>query len=153
MNGQPVNEPDDLSVRVAETPPGTTVHLKISRDGEMHEVSATLGELSERNEASASAAGGGASLQGVQVRSLTPSIARELGISADVSGVVITSVDPSSPAAAAGLERGDVVQEVNRKAVRSAEEYNKTLAETGGKAVLLLVNRGGSTHFVIVEPQ
>lgn len=109
MNGQPVNEPDDLSVRIAETPPGTTVHLKISRSGEMHEVSATLGELSERNEASTSAAGGGASLQGVQVQSLTPSIARELGISANVSGVVITSVDPSSPAAAAGLERGDVV--------------------------------------------
>src|SRR6516225_8415659 len=89
----------------------------------------------------------------IQVQSLTPSIARELGISADVSGVVITSVDPSSPAAAAGLERGDVIQEVNRKAVRSPEEYNKTLTETRGKAVLLLVNRGGSTHFVIVEPR
>ena len=81
------------------------------------------------------------------------SLSRELGISTDVSGVVITSVDPSSPAAAAGLERGDVIQEVNRKAVRSPEEYNKTLAETRGKAVLLLVNRGGSTHFVIVEPR
>ena len=81
------------------------------------------------------------------------SLSRELGISTDVSGVVITSVDPSSPAAAAGLERGDVIQEVNRKAVRSPEEYNKALAETRGKAVLLLVNRVGSTHFVIVEPQ
>jgi serine protease Do len=59
--------------------------------------------------------------------------------------VVITSVEPSSPAAAAGLERGDVIQEVNRKAVHSAEEYNKALAETRGKAVRLLVNRGGST--------
>jgi S1-C subfamily serine protease len=88
----------------------------------------------------------------IQVQSLTPSIARELGISADVSGVVITSVDPSSPAAAAGLERGDVIQEVNRKAVPSPEEYNKALAETRGKAVLLLVNRGGSAHFVILEP-
>ena len=87
------------------------------------------------------------------MQSLTPSIARELGISTDVSGVVITSVDPSSPAAAAGLERGDVIQEINRKAVRSPEEYNKTLTETRGKAVLLLVNRGGSTHFVIVEPR
>jgi len=153
MNGQPVNEPDDLSVRVAETPPGTTVDLKISHSGEMRDVTVTLGELSERNEASTSTAGGGASLQGVQVQSLTPSIARELGISTDVSGVVITSVDPSSPAAAAGLERGDVIQEVNRKAVRSPEEYHKTLAETRGKAVLLLVNRGGSTHFVIVEPR
>jgi serine protease Do len=81
------------------------------------------------------------------------SLSRELGIATDVSGVVITSVDPSSPAAAAGLEPGDVIEEVNRKAVRSPEEYNVALAETRGKAVLLLVNRGGSAHFVNLEPQ
>jgi serine protease Do len=65
----------------------------------------------------------------------------------------VTSVDPASAAAAAGLSRGDVIQEVNHKPVTSIEEYKQALAATGKKSVLLLVNQGGVSHFVAVEPQ
>jgi serine protease Do len=152
MNGQPVNGPDDLSVRIAETSPGSTVQLKIARNGQMHEISVTLGELSEKAEAAASGEAGGTALEGVKVQDLTPAVAQELGISRNTRGVVITSVDPASPAAA-DLERGDVIQEVNRKPVHNVREYTQALAEAHGQSILLLVSRGGATRFVVVQPQ
>src|ERR1700739_101018 len=153
LNGQPISAPDDLSVRISEIAPGTTVHLKISRNGQTRDVNVILDALSEKTEASASAETGSAALQGVQVQNLTPAMANQLGISTKVPGVVITSVDPSSAAAAADLESGDVIQEVNRKPVRNVAEYNRALAGAGNQAILLLVNRAGSARYVVVSPQ
>jgi serine protease Do len=62
-------------------------------------------------------------------------------------------VDPSSAAAAAGLDAGDVIQEVDRKPVHNVNEYRQALTEARSRSVLLLVNRGGSTHFIMVQPQ
>ena len=150
LNGQTVNGPDDLSVRIAETAPGTTVHLKISRNGQMKEISVPLGKFSEASEASGGAEMGGAALRGVQVQDLTPSIARNLGIPENARGVVITSVDPGSPAAAEGINQGDVIEEVNHKPVRNVTEYRRALEEAHGASILLLVKRGQSTRFVVV---
>jgi len=151
MNGQPVNGSEDLSVRVSETPPGTTIHLKVFRNGQTRNVAVTLGELSEKAEAQAGEKAG-ASLDGVKVDNLTPDEASQLGLPKGTTGVVVTSVDPSSPAAAANLQRGDLIQEVNRKPVHNVAQYQEALAGTAGKAVLLLVNRGGTTLFLIVQP-
>jgi serine protease Do len=153
LNGQPVNEPDDLSVRIAETAPGTTVHLKISRNGQMRDVAVELGQASEKTEVAATGEPGGSVMRGVQVQNLTPAIADDLGISRGVRGVVITSVDDSSAAAAAGLQGGDIIEEVNRKPVSNVEEFHRVLAGAHGPSVLLLVSRGGSTHYIVVESQ
>jgi serine protease Do len=153
MNGQAVDGPDDLSVRIAETAPGSTVQLKIARNGQKREISVTLGELAEKTETSANGEASGTALQGVQVQDLTPAVAQELGIARTTRGVVITSVDPASAAAAADLERGDVIREVNRKPVRNVKEYTEALAEAHGQATLLLVSRGRATRFVVVQPQ
>jgi serine protease Do len=152
LNGKPVNEPDDLSLHIAQTAPGSTVHLKLSRNGQTRDVNVTLDELSETTAASASGESGAAALRGVQVQNVTPAIARDLGISTSTSGVVITSVDPSSAAAAAGLEQGDVIQEVNRKPVRNVAEYDRALAGIHGQSILLLVTRGQATRYVVVQP-
>jgi serine protease Do len=150
LNGQAVSTPDDLSVRISETKPGTTVHLKISRDGQIRDADVTLGELSEKETASNAGETAPSVLKGLEVQNLTPSIAQDLGISEPTHGVVITSVDPSSAAANAGLQRGDVIQEVNRKPVHNVSEFHQALAESHAQSVLLLVNRGGSTHYVVV---
>jgi serine protease Do len=150
LNGEKVNGPDDLSLHIAQTPPGTTVHLKISRNGQTRDVDVTLDELSESATASESGESGTA-LQGVQVQNLTPSVARELGISPTTTGVVITSVDSSSAAAVAGLQQGDVIQEVNRKPVTNVAAYNRALAAANHQAVLLLVKRGEATRYVVIE--
>ena len=153
LNGQPVSAPDDLSLHISQIAPRTTVHLKISRNGQTRDVSVTLDELSEKIEASATGEAGSSALKGVQVQNLTPAIASDLGISARTTGVVITSVDPSSPAAAADLESGDLIQEVNHKPVRNVAEYDRAIGEIHEQQVLLLVKRGATTRFVVVEPQ
>ena len=60
-----------------------------------------------------------------------------------MTGLVVTAIDPSSPAAEAGLQRGDVIQKVNRQPVATMSDFDKILAQGAGKPVLLLVNRGG----------
>jgi serine protease Do len=153
VNGQPVTGSEDLSVRISEIAPGTTVHLKIFRNGQTQNVDVTLNQLTEKEEQAAGEESTGSAMSGVQVENLTPEDAQQLGLPANTTGVVITSVDPSSPAAEAGLQRGDVIQEVNRRPVHNMAEYRQALASGGDQAVLLLINRNGSTLYVVVQPK
>src|SRR5262249_32675185 len=90
---------------------------------------------------------------GVSVEPLTPDIAQELNLKPGTQGVVVDEVDPTSPAVAAGIQRGDVIQEVNRQPVRSAEDLRAAIDKSGAKPVLLLINRRGETSFVAVRPR
>ena len=154
LNGEAVSGQDDLSVRISELAPGTVVHLKVFRNGQARDLEATLGEYPETAQASQpSSTAEGTSLKGVHVQNLTPDIAQQLGVPSSTLGVAVTDVDPGSDAAASGLQQGDIIQAVNRKPVHNREQYEQALAGTGSQPVLLLVNRGGTTHFVVVEPQ
>jgi serine protease Do len=152
LNGTPVTGADDLSVRISETAPNTPVHLEIYRNGQTKDVTVTVNELTEKEEAES----GGeqnekSALSGVRVENLSPDDAQQLNLPSNTTGVVITSVDPSSLAAGAGLNRGDVIQEVNHKPVRNVTQYNEAISAAGDQGVLLLVNRGGTTHYVVVQ--
>ena len=155
LNGQVVNGPDELSVRVPQMAPGTVARLKIFRNGKEQNMDVALGEFPEKGTASNEQPGAAApsGLKGMQVQNLTPDIAHELQLPASVAGVVVSNVDPSSAAAESGLQRGDVILEVNRKPVRNVEQYQQALAGTTNQSVLLLINRAGTTRFVIVQPQ
>jgi S1-C subfamily serine protease len=61
-------------------------------------------------------------------------------------------MDPSSVAAAAGLERGAAIREVNRKPVHNVAEYDRALAAVHGQTILLFVSRGQSSRFVVAQP-
>jgi serine protease Do len=153
LNGQPVDSRNQLTLQVSQTPPGTPVKLTIWRDGKMQDVNVTLGELPEntaKNEGEESNSNG--ALEGVNVENITPDIAQQLNLPSGTQGVVVTDVDPSSQAATTGLSRGDVIQEVNHKPVHNVEEYNQAIASSGKKPVLLLINHGGRTTFIVVEP-
>jgi serine protease Do len=153
LNGQSVSGPDDLSVHISEIPPNSIAHLKVFRQGQTREIDVKLGEFSEKLEATASGGGTPAELNGLQVQNLTPAIAQQLGVPSSKTGVVVTSVDPSSAAAAAGLQTGDIIQEVDRKAVHNTSEFQQAVAGKGNQPILLLVERSGVTHFVVIQPQ
>jgi serine protease Do len=68
-------------------------------------------------------------------------------------GVVITRVDPDSAAAETGLERGDVIQEVNRKPVNNVEQFRSAVRGATNQPLLLLVYRGGNTQYVVISPK
>jgi serine protease Do len=157
IDGQEVSGVNDLRLRIASTAPGTTVHLKVFRNGEPRDVSVTLGQLPEK--ANEGPLGGGENesestpMKGVQVDELTAQLRRELDLSPTIHGVVVTDVSPESPAAGAGLRRGDVIEEVNRHGVDSTTEYRKALRRAGNQSLVLLVSRNGNTTFIVIEPE
>ena len=150
VNGETVNSANDLRLRISQTPPGTPVKLQVSRDGKLQDVSVDLGEFPEKEANATPGQSNGGGLQGVNVQDLTPDLAQQLNLPAGIHGVVVSDVDPASPAAA-DLERGDVIQEVNHKPISDVEQYRQALAAAGDQPVLLLVNRGGVTKYVVVE--
>ena len=81
---------------------------------------------------------------------MTPDLAAQLGVPTNAHGVVVQSVDPNGPAAQAGIQAGDIIQEVNRQPVQSAADVRSALAKSSGRPPLLLINRGGETVFVPV---
>jgi serine protease Do len=150
LNGTPVEGENDLRLRISQTPPGTDVKLQISRDGKLQDVTVDLAEFPEKEANATPGESNGGGLQGVNVQDLTPDLAQQLNLPAGVHGVVVSDVDPASPAAA-DLQRGDVIQEVNHKPIANVEQYKQALATAGNQPVLLLVNRGGVTQYIVVE--
>jgi serine protease Do len=155
MNGEPVTDSRALSLKIATLAPGTTVRLKVSRDGRDRDISVTLGELpskKSRTEETGGGAGAGPRF-GISVEPLTPQLARQLGLSPQTTGVVIDDIQPGSAAEEAGLHRGDVIQSVNHKPVKSVDELQSALRQAGNEPALLLIDRGGNHLFIVVEPQ
>ena len=156
LDGQPILDARALTLGVSQKPPGSKVKLTILRDGKSQDVTATLGEMPARNAQGGSQGQGqnqsGSALDGVQADNLTPDIAQQLRLPAGTQGVVITNVAGGSAAAEAGLQRGDVIQEVNRRPVRNLNEFNDAVRQSAGKPVLLVVNRGGSSSYVVIQP-
>ncbi len=152
LNGQPVESANDLRLRISQTAPGSSVKLEVSRDGKTQNMDVTLGELPQDNSAEekpSDNSGGG--LEGVNVQELTPEAMEQLQLAPGTRGVVVESVDPSSAAAEVGLQRGQVIQEVNHKPVHNIAEYKQAIAAVGSQPVLLLVNQGGVTQYVVIE--
>jgi serine protease Do len=154
LNGEPVSGPNELKLKIAALQPGSVAHLKVNRNGQETNVTATLSELPEKSAKSALEESGETSpMRGVQVEDLTPSAARELGLRPGTKGVVVTDIDPAAPATDAGLRPGDVIQEVNRQPVSSVSDYQKALRAAGQQPAVLSVNRQGSTAFLVVQPE
>ena len=93
----------------------------------------------------------GIALPGVQAENLTTVVAHAFGISTKARGVVITSIDPQSVAAAAGVERGDIIQAVNNIPVANVQEYDQALVGAHEQSILLLIRRGTTTHSVALQ--
>jgi serine protease Do len=152
MNGTNIAESNQLRMDVSMMNPGQTVHLKVFRDGQTRDVTAQVGELPGAKVERASRENGGEAeraLEGVSVEPLDAQTARQEGLPANTRGVVVTDVDPASPAAQAGLKEGDVIQEVNHRAVASADDVSNAVRHSNGES-LLLVNRDGSKLYLAV---
>jgi serine protease Do len=150
VNGKTVNDGAQLRMHISLMQPGTTVNVKVLRDGTAREVPVRLGELpTEQAKAEKSDNAKENTMDGVSVENLSAQDAKQLKLPANASGVVVTDVDPNSQAAANGLKRGDVIQEVNHQAVHNVAEFQRAMRH-GGDETLLLVNRQGNTMFLAV---
>lgn len=159
IDGTPVNDSNAFRNRVAGAGPGNDVTLTILRDNREQKIKATLGEFTSETTQSgdrgdgAEPNGTGEGKLGVSVVPLTPDIIAELNLKPGTQGVVVDSVDPAGPAVAAGIQRGDVIQEVNRQPVRSAADLRSAIEKNGTKPALLLLNRRGDTVYLTARPR
>lgn len=76
-----------------------------------------------------------------------------MGISADTQGLIVVEVDTFGPAADVGIQRGDVIEQVNQEAVRSVPDLRSAVERSGKNPLLLLVNHSGTTIFVTIRPR
>jgi serine protease Do len=164
FNGSAVNDANELRNLVAATQPGTDATLTILRDGREQQVKVTLGELTanasgSREEGGEGDGGGGEQSEGgklgIEVTPLTPEVASRFRLPSDKQGLVVAAiVDPNGPAADAGLQQGDLIEQANRQPVKSVEDLRAAIQNAGDRPLLLLITRGDQgTLFVTVRPK
>jgi serine protease Do len=160
LNGNVVSDPNSFRNEIAGTPPGRTIILRIWRDGSEQELRPTLGEFTPEEraarpteEGSPEPGGSDNGRLGLAVQPLTPALARQLGISVETQGLVVVEIDPFGPAADAGIQRGDVIEQVNQQPVRSVADLRAAVERSGKEPLLLLVNHRGITIFVTIRPR
>jgi serine protease Do len=150
FNGQKVKDMRQFRLMVSQTAPGRKVTLKIVRDGKEKTLTATLGELPKEmlvRDGQVSPGDRGLSktdaLDGVEVSDLDDKARREADVPEKVRGALVTKVEEDSNSAEAGLRAGDVITEINRQAVRSADEAVAASEQAKGDRIRLRVWRGG----------
>ena len=150
FDGKAVTESRDLSRIVAATPVGKMVSVKLMREGKAIERTVRVGEMEKKEETAQMPS---RKSLGITVQELTPEIARDLGLKRE-TGVVVTRVEPGSSADDAGIQTGDVIQEVNRKPVKDVEDFIQKIDQAKSQDnVLLLIQRGQNSLFAAVTPK
>ncbi|MFZ9520138.1 MAG: PDZ domain-containing protein, partial [Silvanigrellaceae bacterium] len=157
MNGSPISSFSQLRTRLAFTKPGTEVRLGIVRDGKPLEMKVKIGqfspEVAQRNLEDGDGEGSGVANEfGLSLKALNPELRKQLGLRA-ASGVIVTGVSDDSYAAFAGLRRGDVITEINRKTVKTIKDVETALKNSKDKPrdLLFLIERNGRNQLIVLR--
>jgi serine protease Do len=154
FNGETVHDEHELPEMVASTALNKAVPVEVIRGNKHITLTATIQELKDEQVASAKGDESPGTSWGMQVQDMTPEIASELH-TPNAKGVVIRNVRPDSAAAEAGLQAGDLVLEIDHKKVGSADDFADMAkaAQKDKKSALLLVQRGSSTLYTVINPE
>jgi serine protease Do len=159
LNGRPVTDASNLRLQVSTLAPGTKLNLDVLRDGKSRKITATSGErpgtrrsgrLGDESYSQLEPAEDSV-LKGVAVDDLDERVRSRMNLPGRLQGAVITSVDPESAAARAGLRPGDVILEINKQPVKSAQDAIELSAKADSRKTLVRVWSRGSTVFVVVD--
>ena len=156
IDRKPVENAVHLRNVVAGLEVGAKVQLKAIRDKKEQTFDVTIGEQPKDLAKSGGAeegsqAGGG--LAGLTVHDISPEFAQRFGLPGGEEGVVVTRVESGSAADDAGVQRGDVLLEINRRAVPDVKEFQRIARGLGkDESILLLINRQGQTLFITITP-
>ncbi len=139
VDGTAVEHTRQLIELVSRMPAGQETAIGVLREGKPLTLQVEIGE--RPTEFGAAGAETAESWRGLKVATASSESLGPMGAQGEISGVVITEVEPNSPADAAGLRAGDVINELNRVRISSADDYNKAIAGVTGNA-LVRTNRG-----------
>ena len=151
VNGKDIKGPRELAREIANFDPGTSVDVKILRRGKEQTISVKLGELPTEQTAEASQ-----DMPDQKSETALADYGLTVAPAEDGAGVIVTEVNPDSPAADAGIRVGDKVVEVNNEAVASASDIEKELkavTDSGRKAALMLLEREDASRFVAIPTE
>ena len=150
-NGKEVSQMSMLPAMVANTNVGEKAKLVLIRDGKKQNITVEIGKLEDEEPVVAGTETGTSKKLGITVQELTPKLAESLGME-ETQGLIITDINAGSAAAEAGIQRGDIILEINREKVESVAQYKKALqAAQEKKTILLLIKRDQHTRFVVVD--
>jgi serine protease Do len=154
LDGRGVSDAGALQVEVGQKRPGTTINLAVIRDGKNVQVPVTLQAMGTKNgEEESASSEHGKPRWGLGLEDLTPDAREQLQTPQDVHGAIVGNVQPGSPADNAGLQRGDVILEVNRHSVQSASDAAEQLGKVAkGQDALILVWSNGANTFRVLHP-
>ncbi|MDP9132081.1 MAG: DegQ family serine endoprotease [Nitrospirota bacterium] len=150
FQGAPIEDSVTLQRAVTRSAVGSTVTVKIMRDGREKDLSVAIGEVPDNQQVAKRETGSSDQpLAGLAVQELDRETAQELGFKGKLQGVVVTNVDPESEAEQAGLMPGDIIREINRKPVASMKDYDRVASDLKkGQNVLVLINRRGASLYL-----
>ncbi len=148
--GREITQMSMLPALVAQTPVGSKVEVVVVRQGKKKKLTVTIAKLKEDLVAGSNAGSVVGHELGLSVQPLTPELAKSLGLD-ETSGVIVSDVDPDSPAADAGLRRGDLILEINRQPITKPDDYQAAMTKLRkGDDVLLWIKRDDHKRFVVV---
>jgi serine protease Do len=157
LDGRKVTDAGQLQVEVGQKRPGTEIKLAVMRDGKSVNIPVTLKDMSSKDDdvKEASASDHGKGRWGIGLADISSDVRDQLQAPKDVHGAVVERVQPGSAADDAGLQRGDIIQQVNRHDVDSAADVQKALSSVpkGQDALVLVWSNGGNTFRVLHAPQ
>ncbi|MCI0672746.1 MAG: PDZ domain-containing protein, partial [Myxococcaceae bacterium] len=150
LDGRPVQDNSDLSRDIASRAPGSTVRLRVLRNGQERDVSVTLGTFPDEGADDARSEGQGQAELGMTLRDLTPELADRLNAPRSTRGAVVMDVESGSDAEEAGLQRGDIIVSVSGQEVRNVDEFQAAIARARSDGLARLRVRRGAGHTVTI---
>jgi len=161
LDGRPVRDHRSLTLAVSQTAPGTRIGLKVLRDGERRKIDIVLKEFPDTLASSDERKESGGdvdALNGVTVADIDRNARSRYGIPPEVKGAIVVKLEEDCSAAEAGLRIGDVIREINKKPVTSADEAVELSEKIKEETVLLRVwtpdgNGRGSNRYVVVQEE
>jgi serine protease Do len=164
INGQSVTGSDELTIRVMNTDPGTTVTFGILRNGQPMTVRVTLGtrpanlaanapfNQNQQQQQQQQGPPKSGALAGVSVQNINQDIRQQLQLPSEIHGVVVTGVDQNSPAAES-LGQGEVIESINRQLVANVGDFSRLASEATGQTLLRVYSpQAGGSLFIVISP-
>jgi len=153
FDGKKVKEMNSLPPMVAATPVGKKAEIIVIRKGKEERLTVKVGELEGETRVAAGAIPEIEESFGLSVQELTPEIAEKLSLKGE-KGVVVSGVTGGSPASEAGLQRGDLIQEIENEPVENVDDYKRIMRESAPKKqILMVIRHGGHTRYVVLKKE
>ncbi len=148
-DGKEISNWDSFRNEIAEVAPGTKVSLTVIRDGNDRDITV---ELAARKSGTAAAQQQEKTVEklGITVQNLTPELAQQFGYKDEKTGVIVTAVEPGSPAEQAEIVAGTLIMEVNKQKVKDAADFWEQIKKAGN-SILLYARQGEFSRYIVLN--